>query len=72
MGLFNIFIVMPQIFAASVLGSFISIVAKGQPIYGLVFGGVSLFIGAIMMIFVVHDPDEELIKIRYEELDGGV
>jgi maltose/moltooligosaccharide transporter len=72
MGLFNIFIVMPQIVAASVLGSFISIVAKGQPIYGLVFGGVSLFIGAIMMIFVVHDPDEELIKKRYEELGSGV
>jgi len=72
MGLFNIFIVMPQIVAASVLGSFISIVAKGQPIYGLVFGGVSLFIGAIMMIFVVHDPDEELIKKRYEELDSGI
>ena len=62
MGLFNIFIVLPQIIAASVLGSFISIVAPGQPIFGLVFGGVSLFIGAIMMIFVVHDPDEKLIK----------
>jgi len=72
MGLFNIFIVLPQIVAASVLGSFISIVAKGQPIFGLVFGGVSLFIGAIMMIFVVHDPDEELIKKRYKELDAGV
>ncbi|TVQ17076.1 MAG: MFS transporter [Bacteroidetes bacterium] len=72
MGLFNIFIVMPQIFAASVLGSFISIVAKGQPIFGLVFGGVSLFIAAIMMIFVVHDPDEELIKKRYQELDAGI
>lgn len=72
MGLFNIFIVMPQIFAASVLGSFISIVAKGQPIFGLVFGGISLFIAAIMMIFVVHDPDEELIKKRYKELDAAV
>lgn len=70
MGLFNIFIVLPQIVAASVLGSFISIVAQGQPIYGLVFGGVSLFIAAIMMIYVVHDPDEDLIKKRYEELSG--
>jgi maltose/moltooligosaccharide transporter len=68
MGLFNVFIVVPQIVAASVLGSFISIVAKGQPIYGLVFGGVSLFLAAIMVIFVVHDPDEELIKKRFEEL----
>jgi maltose/moltooligosaccharide transporter len=69
MGLFNIFIVMPQIVAASVLGSFISIVAKGQPIFGLVFGGVSLFIGAIMMIFVVHDPDEVLIKKTIEAME---
>lgn len=68
MGLFNIFIVVPQIVAASVLGSFISIVAKGQPIYGLVFGGISLLIAAVMVIFVVHDPDEELIKKRFEEL----
>ena len=62
MGLFNIFIVVPQIVAASILGSFISIVAPGQPIFGLVFGGISLAIAAIMMIFVVHDPDEKLIK----------
>ncbi len=70
MGLFNIFIVVPQIVAASVLGSFISLVAPGQPIFGLVFGGVSLFIAAIMMIFVVHDPDEKLIKKTIEELEG--
>jgi len=68
MGLFNIFIVMPQIVAASILGSFISIVAPGQPIFGLVFGGISLAIGAIMMIFVVHDPDEKLIKKTFEAL----
>ncbi|MFO7874112.1 MAG: MFS transporter [Bacteroidales bacterium] len=62
MGLFNIFIVMPQIVAASILGSFIGLVAPGQPIFGLVFGGISLLIGGIVMIFVVHDPDEKLIK----------
>jgi len=62
MGLFNIFIVMPQIVAASVLGSFIRIVAPGQPIYGLVFGGISFFLGAIAMIYIVKDPDEQLIK----------
>ncbi len=70
MGLFNIFIVVPQIVAASVLGSFISIVAPGQPIFGLVFGGISLSIAAIMMIFVVHDPDEKLIRKTIEELEG--
>ena len=68
MGLFNIFIVVPQIVAASILGSFISIVAPGQPIFGLVFGGISLLIAAVMMIFVVHDPDEKLIKETLESL----
>ena len=70
MGLFNIFIVVPQIVAASVLGSFISIVAPGQPIYGLVFGGISLSIAALMMIFVVHDPDEKLIRKTIEALES--
>ncbi len=69
MGLFNIFIVMPQIVAASILGSFISLVAPGQPIFGLVFGGISLLIGGVMMIFVVHDPDEKLIKQTLEAID---
>ncbi len=68
MGLFNIFIVVPQIVAASILGSFISIVAPGQPIYGLVFGGISLALAAVMMIFVVHDPDEKLIEKTLAEL----
>ncbi len=71
MGLFNIFIVVPQIVAASILGSFIAIVAPGQPIYGLVFGGISLAIAAIMMIFVVHDPDEKLIRKTIEALEKG-
>ncbi len=71
MGLFNIFIVVPQIVAASILGSFISIVAPGQPIFGLVFGGISLAIAAIMMIFVVHDPDEKLIKRTIKALEEG-
>ncbi len=71
MGLFNIFIVVPQIVAASILGSFISIIAPGQPIYGLVFGGVSLAIAAVMMIIVVHDPDEKLIKKTIEALEKG-
>jgi len=62
MGLFNVFIVIPQIVAASILGSFITMVAKGEPIYAMIFGGVSLFIGALAVIFVVQDPEEKLLK----------
>ncbi len=68
MGLFNVFIVVPQIVAASILGSFIRFVAQGQPIYALLLGGICLFIAALLTIFVVHDPDEEFIAKRLEEL----
>jgi len=60
MGLFNVFIVLPQIVAASILGSFITMVAKGEPIYAMIFGGISLFIGALAVIVVVQDPEENL------------
>lgn len=70
MGLFNVFIVVPQIVAASILGSFIRFFAQGQPIYALLLGGICLFIAAIVTIFVVHDPDEEIIIKRFEELAG--
>ncbi len=67
MGLFNVFIVLPQIVAASILGSFIRFVAQGQPIYALLLGGICLFIAALVTIFVVHDPDEKLIKKIIEQ-----
>src|SRR5699024_2959824 len=52
MGLFNFFIVIPQIIAASVLGSLLSDLFGGEAIYVLITGGVSMGIGAIAMIFV--------------------
>jgi len=55
-----VFIVLPQIVAASILGSFITMVAKGEPIYAMIFGGISLFIGALAVIVVVQDPEENL------------
>ncbi len=61
MGIFNFFIVIPQILAASILGFFVTTVAGGQAIWALVLGGVSMFIAAIMVIFV-NDEDEKIIK----------
>lgn len=60
MGIFNFFIVIPQILAASVLGFFVKTVAGGEAIWALVLGGVSMFIAAVMVIFVkdVDDPDK--------------
>ena len=51
MGIFNFFIVIPQLVAASILGLLIREFFDLQPIFGLVIGGVSLLIaGAATML----------------------
>ena len=57
MGIFNFFIVIPQILAASILGFFIKSLFGGESIYALVTGGISMFIAAILVLFV-HDADD--------------
>ncbi len=57
MGIFNFFIVIPQIMAASILGFFVKSLFGGESIYALVTGGISMFIAAIMVLFV-NDVDE--------------
>ncbi len=52
MGIFNFFIVIPQIVAASILGFFIKSVFDEKAIYALVIGGVSLLIAAVLVLFV--------------------
>jgi len=60
MGIFNFFIVIPQIMAASILGFFVTTIAGGEAIYALILGGVSFIIAAITMLFV-DDEDEQVI-----------
>ena len=55
--IFNFFIVIPQIFAASVLGFFTKSLFGGHAIYALFLGGVSLLIAAVSIIFV-DDVDQ--------------
>lgn len=57
MGIFNFFIVIPQIFAASILGFFTKSLFGGHSIYALVLGGVSLIIAAVSVMFV-DDVDQ--------------
>ena len=52
MGIFNFFIVIPQILAATILGFFVRHVADGEAIYALVLGGCSMFIAAVRNNFV--------------------
>jgi len=56
MGIFNFFIVIPQILAASLLGFFVKTMADGEAIYALILGGISLLIAAVLVLFV-RDED---------------
>lgn len=60
MGIFNFFIVIPQITAASVLGLMVRNFFGGQTIYALITGGVSMVIAAIL-VMRVDDVDEEKV-----------
>jgi maltose/moltooligosaccharide transporter len=52
MGIFNFFIVIPQITAASILGYFVRNIFAGEAIYALVLGGASMIVAGIMVMFV--------------------
>ena len=52
MGIFNFFIVIPQLLAASVLGLLLRVFFHGQPIDALVLGGISLFIAGLCVLRV--------------------
>jgi len=57
MGIFNFFIVIPQILAASLLGFLLTNLFKGDTIYALVLGGVSMIIAGLLTL-IVEDKDE--------------
>lgn len=52
MGLFNFFIVIPQIVAASILGTLLHNFFSGETIFALILGGCSMALAAIIMLFV--------------------
>jgi maltose/moltooligosaccharide transporter len=57
MGIFNFFIVIPQIIAASLLGFITRNWFGGEAIFSLILGGATMLIAAISMFFV-DDVDE--------------
>lgn len=52
MGIFNFFIVIPQITAAAILGFFVKNIVGGEAIYALLLGGVSLIVAGLLVYFV--------------------
>lgn len=57
MGIFNFFIVIPQITAAAILGFFVKNIMAGEAIYALLLGGASMILSGILVLFV-QDKDE--------------
>jgi maltose/moltooligosaccharide transporter len=68
MGIFNFFIVIPQITAASILGFFVKNIVNGEAIYALLLGGASM-IAAGLLTLLVKDVDEKktVIPLAAEE-----
>jgi maltose/moltooligosaccharide transporter len=57
MGIFNFFIVIPQILAASILGSMVKHLFNGHTMNALISGGISMIIAALMVRFVKDIDD---------------
>jgi maltose/moltooligosaccharide transporter len=52
MGIFNFFIVIPQILAATILGFMVKSLFGGDSIYALLTGGISMMVAAVLILFV--------------------
>ncbi len=59
MGIFNIFIVVPQLIAATLLGFLLTTFFDGAPIYALLISGVSFILAAIATQFVTDRQTAE-------------
>jgi len=54
MGIFNFFIVIPQMLAASVLGALVHALFGDRPAFGLVLGGISMAVGGLCTLWVAE------------------
>ncbi len=52
MGVFNFFIVIPQIVASTILGFIVSNLFENQPVYALIIGGVSMIAAGLFTLKV--------------------
>jgi len=52
MGLFNVFIVVPQLLVATVMGSIMQAFFPGEPIWTMLFAAASWLVAAVAMLRV--------------------
>ncbi len=58
MGVFNFFIVIPQLVAATILGFMVKTLFNGQPIYALIVGGFAMILAGFLTLRV-HDTTDK-------------
>ncbi|HUR30198.1 MAG TPA: MFS transporter, partial [Saprospiraceae bacterium] len=61
MGVFNFFIVIPQIVAAALLGFLVKSLFGGTPVYALILGGCSMILAGLLCLRV-NDVDDARLK----------
>jgi maltose/moltooligosaccharide transporter len=61
MGVFNFFIVIPQLVAASILGFLVSRFFNSEPIYALLIGGASMILAGIISL-TINDKSKIIIN----------
>ncbi|SHG98925.1 MFS transporter [Winogradskyella jejuensis] len=61
MGVFNFFIVIPQLVAASILGFLVSTFFDNQPVYALLIGGASMILAGLLSLTV---NDKVIVEIN--------
>ena len=62
MGVFNFFIVIPQLVAASILGFLVSKFFNHEPIYAILIGGCAMILAGILSLFV----DDTINTVNHE------
>jgi len=70
MGLFNLFIVFPQIVASGFLGKIIEIFFHNNPMSAMIIGGISMAIASVATIFVVSSNREPTREIFVKPSSG--
>jgi maltose/moltooligosaccharide transporter len=63
MGVFNFFIVIPQILAAAILGFFVRVLFHNESIFALLIGGISMSLAGFLNIIITDQDD----KIRIQD-----
>jgi maltose/moltooligosaccharide transporter len=61
MGMFNLFVVIPQILASAILGLLVHTLFHGQAIYAIALGGVAMIFSGFLMMLVKDSKSEKVV-----------